>query len=241
MGHLLTHRNAILIGGAIGASLLAPGLSSRIALAATPGTVTYALSAYPPNLRPFEYSGVASRTAKLLKFRSLLSFNDSGIIQSELADRCEVVDPRKYIFKLRRNPTSQYGAPVTAYDVKTSFDFIRAEKPTAYLRPAFQTIESIEVVDPKTVSVVLKQQTPAFLSVLAGQKAPIVVAKQMENPDAMIGTGPFTLEISEKGVSLTFRARAGLYSAHPYVSRSSAPATKMVWDARGINTQSGDN
>jgi ABC-type transport system substrate-binding protein len=212
MEHLITRRNALLItGGAFGASLLAPGLSLRPVQAATPGTVTYALSAYPPNLRPFEYSGAASRTAKLLMFRGLLSFSDSGKIQSELAESWELPDPRTYVFKLRPNATFQNGAPVTADDVKASFDFIRAEKSTAYLRQAFQAVETIEAVDPKTVRIVLKQPTPAFLNVLAGQNAPIVFSKQMDNPDTMIGAGPFTLESSEKGVSLTFKARKDFY------------------------------
>lgn len=212
MVYSITRRNALLLGGgALGAGLFTPGLSLRSTRAATPGTVTYALSAYPPNLRPFEYSGAASRTAKLMMFRGLLSFSGSATIQSELAESWEQPDPRTYIFKLRAKATFQNGAPVTAEDVKASFDFIRAEKSTAYLRQAFQSVETIEVIDPKTVRIVLKQPTPAFLNLLAGQNAPIVHAGQMENPDAMIGAGPFTLESSEKGVSLVFKARKDFY------------------------------
>ncbi|MBW9081148.1 peptide ABC transporter [Rhizobium pusense] len=144
-------------------------------------------------------------------FRGLLSFGETGAIQSELAESWDVSDPRTYVFKLRPNATFQNGAPVTADDVKASFDFIRAEKSTAYLRQAFQSVENIEALDPKTVRIVLKQPTPAFLNVLAGQNAPVVYAKQMDNPDAMIGAGPFTLESSEKGVGLSFKARKDFY------------------------------
>jgi ABC-type transport system substrate-binding protein len=212
MKNLFTRRKALLLGsGMLGAALLAPRLSVNGVRAASPGTVTYALSAYPPNLRPFEYSGAASRTAKLLLFRGLLSFNDAGQIQPELAESWELTDPKTYVFKLRPNATFQNGEPVTAEDVKASFDFIRAEKSTAYLRQAFQSVDSIDVVDPKTVRIVLKQPTPPFASLLAGQNAPIVFAKQMDNPDTMVGAGPFTLENLEKGVSLTFKARKDFY------------------------------
>lgn len=212
LGHPLTRRNALLLGGGtLSAALMGQGFSLRGAHAAGHGTVTYALSAYPPNLRPFEYSGAASRTAKLLLFRGLLSFSDSGKIQPELAESWELTDPRTYVFKLRENAKFQNGEPVTAEDVKASFDLIRAEKSTAYLRQAFQAVDNIDVLDPKTVRIVLKEPTPAFAAVLAGQNAPIVFAKKMDNPDAMIGAGPFRLESSEKGVSLTFKARQDFY------------------------------
>jgi peptide/nickel transport system substrate-binding protein len=204
-------RTFLLGGGALGASLLAPGVLSGGAHAAAAGTLTYALSAYPPNLRPFEHSGAASRTIKMLLFRGLLTFNDKGAIQPELAESWQLTDPRTYVFKLRANATFQNGEPVTAADVKASFDAIRAEKSTAYLRQAFQEIEAIEAVDPKTVRIVLKQPTPSFTAVLASPHAAVVFAKQMDKPDAMIGAGPYRLENSEKGVSLTFKARADFY------------------------------
>ena len=51
--------------------------------------------------------------------------------------------------------------------------------------------------------------------------APIVFAGKMDNPDAMIGAGPYRLENSEKGVSLTFKARTDFY-------RPGQPATETV-------------
>ncbi|MDQ7774979.1 MAG: ABC transporter substrate-binding protein [Paracoccus aminovorans] len=210
-GRLSSDRRSFLLGtGAVGAGLLLPGLFARPARAATPGTLTYALSAYPPNLRPFEHAGAAARTVKMLLFRGLLSFDSNGKIQPELAESWDHPDPRSYVFKLRGNATFQNGEPVTAEDVKASFDAIRAEKSTAYLRPYFQEIEQIETPDPKTVRITLKRPTPAFLPVLASPHAPIVFARQMQD-DAMIGAGPYRLESSEKGVSLIFKARNDFY------------------------------
>lgn len=212
IGRMSPTRRAFLLGsGAIGAGLLAPAMFGGIARAATPGTVTYALSAYPPNLKAFEHSGAASRTIKMLLFRGLLSFNDKGAIQPELAESWELTDPRTYVFKLRTNATFQNGEPVTAEDVKASFDVIRGEKSTAYLRQAFQEIETIDAVDAKTVRIVLKRPTPSFTAVLASPHAAVVFGKQMDKPDALIGAGPYRLENSEKGVSLTFKARTDFY------------------------------
>ncbi|WP_421361731.1 MULTISPECIES: ABC transporter substrate-binding protein [Agrobacterium] len=211
-GRFSSNRRHFLLGsGAIGAGLLAPGLFTGFARAATPGTVTYALSAYPPNLRPFEHSGAAARTVKMLLFRGLVTFNSEGKIQPELAESWELTDPSTYLFKLRTNAKFQNGEPVTAEDVKASFDAIRAEKSTAYLRQYFQEIEKIEAVDPKTVRITLKRSTPSFIAVLASPHAPVVFSKQMDKPETMIGAGPYKLESSEKGVSLVFKARTDFY------------------------------
>jgi len=207
-----TRRRSFILGtGAVGAALVAPGMFAGISRAADSGTITYALSAYPPNLRPFENTGQASLTVKALLFRGLLTFDEKGAIQPELAESWEMVDPKTYRFKLRPDAKFQNGEPVTADDVKASFDAIRGEKSTAYARASFQDVESIDVIDPKTIRIVLKQPTPSFTNVLAGQNAPIVFAKQMDNPDAMIGAGPYRLESAEKGVSLVLKARTDFY------------------------------
>ncbi len=205
------HRREFLLGaGATSAALLASPLLSDSARAAQAGTVTYGLSAYPPNLRPFEESGAASRTVRALMFRGLLAFNEKGDIVPELAESWSQPDAKTYLFKLRPNATFQNGEPVTADDVKATFEAIRLEK-WAYVRQAFRDVEMVEVIDPRTVRIVLNQPTPSFPYVLAGQNAPIVWAKQMDRPDAMIGAGPYRLVSSEKGVSLTFKARTDFY------------------------------
>ena len=207
-----TPRRTFLLGtGALGAGLIAPTLFQGGARAAAQDTLTYALSAYPPNLRAFEHAGAAARTVKMLLFRGLLSFDEKGAIQPELAESWSLTDPRTYQFKLRTNATFQNGEPVTAEDVKASFDAIRAEKSTAYLRQAFKDIETIDVVDPKTVRIVLKQPTPSFTAILASPHAAVVFAKQMDKADGMIGAGPYRLESSEKGVSMIFKARTDFY------------------------------
>jgi len=207
-----TSRRSFLVGACvIGAGLIASGLGPVRANAASAGTLTYGLSAYPPNLRPFEYTGNAAMTVKALLHRGLLAFDENGAVQPELAESWAQTDPRTYEFKLRANAKFQNGEPVTADDVKASFDAIRAEKSTAYARKYFESVASVDVIDPLTVRIVLKEPTPAFANVLATQYAPVVFGRQMDNPDAMIGCGPYRLESSEKGVSLTFKARTDFY------------------------------
>ena len=170
----VSRRGLLQTGGALGASMLAPGFLSSTAAGAAPGTITYGLSAYPPNLRPFDWSGQAAVTVKALLFRGLLSFDEKGGVQPELAASWEQTDQKSYVFKLRPDAKFQNGEPVTADDVKASFDAIRGEKSTAYVRQAFQAVAAIDVVDAKTVRIALKQPTPSVLLALAGQMAPIV-------------------------------------------------------------------
>ncbi|CVI64232.1 ABC transporter substrate-binding protein [Agrobacterium deltaense] len=176
-------------------------------------TFRYGLSAYPPELRPFEDTGAAGRAVKSLMFRGLLSFDERGSLQSELAEAWVLTDPRTYIFRLRPNALFQNGAPVTANDVKYSIDAIRAKNSVAALREQFQDIESVEIVDTKTVKLVLKQPTPSFLGLLAAPPSAIVFAGQSDDPNKMVGAGPYLLESFEKGASLTLKARADFYKA----------------------------
>ena len=144
-------------------------------------------------------------------FRGLVAFDERGAIKGELAEKWEQADPKSYVFKIRTNATFHNGEPVTANDMKASFEAIKDPKSTAYLRQTFQVIDKIEAVDPKTVRISLKEPTPSFLSALATQNAPIVFATQMDKPDGMIGAGPYKLESAEKGVALTFKARPDFY------------------------------
>src|SRR5215470_3590635 len=81
-----------------------------------PGTLTFGLSTYPPNLQPWSNSGTSSATVKLLIFRPLLSFGPDGKLRGELAESWARDGETGWVFKLRE-AVFHNGAPVTAEDV----------------------------------------------------------------------------------------------------------------------------
>ncbi len=88
------------------------------------GTLTYGLSADPPNLDPQVSKGAAAQTVKELVYNNLLRYWRGGKIQPDLAESYEMVDPQTFRFKLRSGVTWHDGSPFTADDVKFSFERI---------------------------------------------------------------------------------------------------------------------
>ncbi len=83
-------------------------------------------------------------------------------LRPELAESWEVEGDRTYVFKLRDNAFFHDGSPVTAADVKASYEAIKAPDSTAYLREAFDIIDTIETPDDHTVRIVLKEPSATF-------------------------------------------------------------------------------
>lgn len=106
--------------GAAGFGLVTADRWSSPAFAQGTRPLTYGLSTYPPNLRPFEHSGAAAPTVKVLMHRGLLAFGPDGKIHPEVAGSWEMTTPTTYVFKLRDNAVFHNGEPVTAEDVKYS-------------------------------------------------------------------------------------------------------------------------
>src|SRR5438477_10703595 len=87
--------------GAAGAALLVgPGLGQR-AQAKTPGRLVFALSSYPPSMRPFENSGTAAATLKLAVNRGLLGYDAEGKLVGELAQDWTREGADEILVKLR--------------------------------------------------------------------------------------------------------------------------------------------
>ena len=67
-------------------------------------------------------------------------------------------DGKEYTFKLRDGVTFHNGDPLTAEDVKFSFDRLRAPNSGYSYGSQVETIDEVEVVDPLTVKFKLRQR-----------------------------------------------------------------------------------
>src|SRR6185437_6453312 len=70
-------------------------------------------------------------------------------------------------------------------------------------------VEKVEAPSPKTVTITLRQPTASFAAMLASPHSPIISAKA--GAAEPVGTGPFILTNSERGVSLDFKASGSFY------------------------------
>ena len=78
---LTVSRRSVLAGAAA-----LPFLRMSGARAATPGTLTFGLSSYPPNILPWANTGTAAATIKLMIYRGLTGFAPDGSLRGELAE-----------------------------------------------------------------------------------------------------------------------------------------------------------
>lgn len=179
-------------------------------------TIRVPLNSDPEKLDPAWVTSPATMSIVRQMFDGLVELNENHEPQSALAQSWQIsADKRTYTFKLRPNLTFHNGSPVTAQDVKASFEraafqrqgwifsgikgFKPPPKPTIGGAP--QKIEIPDIpgitVQGDEVRIELNQPNEAFLSMLAHPGA-FVVARGTEPP---VGTGAFKLRSNKRGDS----------------------------------------
>jgi peptide/nickel transport system substrate-binding protein len=133
-------------------------------------------------------------------------------------------DGLSYTFVLRRGVRFHNGQPLTAEDVKFSFDRYRGSGAKLFK----ERIAVVEAVDPHTVRFRLKQPWPDFLTfyaTLATGAAWIVPKKYVESvgddgfKKAPVGAGPYRFVSFTPGVELVLEAYEQYWRKPPVVKR----------------------
>jgi peptide/nickel transport system substrate-binding protein len=168
----------------------------------------------PPHLDPT--AGAAAAIDEVLYanvFEGLTRIGSKGEVLPALAESWTISDDGKvYTFKLRTGVKFHDGSDFNADDVKFSLDRARAENSTNAQKALFAAIDTVEVVDPATVKVTLKQPQGSFLYNLGWGDAVIVAPESAEtNKDKPIGTGPFKFDNWAKGSAITLVKNPGYW------------------------------
>ena len=145
----------------------------------------------------------------------------------DLAEKWEYKSPTVVVFTLRKgvkfhNKPPVNGREVTAEDVKYSMERFKAK---SAFRARFDVIQAIDVVDRHTLQVTLKEPFAPFLNHLAASTYVGILPREVEEklkdfnrPEAMIGSGPFTVKSYQKGVKVEFERNPDYYmKGQPYL------------------------
>jgi len=133
-------------------------------------------------------------------------------------------DGLAYTFSLRRGVKFHNGEPVTAQDVKFSFERYRGVASKALK----ERVAAVDVVDPQTVRFRLKQPWPDFMTFYATPAtgaAWIVPKKYVESvgdegfKKAPIGAGPYRFVSFKPGVELVLEANEQYWRKAPSIKR----------------------
>ncbi len=197
------------LAGIIG-GIASSAFVSGIARAQETKTLRYGLSTFPPSISPWQNTGNAAGAIKLTTMRGLMGYDQDGKLTGGLAESYDIENDRIYTFKLRADAVWSNGKPVTANDIKFSFESILAEDSTAFLKSDLSVIDDIEAVDERTVRLTLAQPVSSILSYLASFHCPMVSAES--TPDNWITCGPYKIVSQERGVRIDLERNPGFFA-----------------------------
>ena len=165
------------------------------------GVLTFAVTNDPNTHDCHAADGYSSIYALAPHYSTLLRFDAPHYpaIEGDLAESWSVQDDgRSYVVRLRPGVLFHDGSPLTAADVKASFDRIRNPPPgvVSVRQSQYADVVAIDAPDDLTVIFHLARPNAAFPTMLASPWNCILSAKLMrENPNypakVVMGSGPF--------------------------------------------------
>jgi ABC-type transport system substrate-binding protein len=182
------------------------------------GTFYYNLGSTPSTLNPLSSSDAYASNVQGYVLEGLLTRDvDTYDWKPALATAWKISDDGlKYDFTLRQGVVWHDGKPMTAEDVKFSYDAIMHPENkynTAHQKPYYENIEKVEIVDAKTVRFYVKNKYFKNFDVAAGLT--IIPKHIYENPSdkqkkklnkTLVGTGPYKLAKFRRGKGITLEA-----------------------------------
>lgn len=177
------------------------------------------------------YDTVSWPTESLV-YRGLVTWDDDGKeVVPALAEKVDAsTDGLKYTFTLRQGVKFSNGRPITADDVKYSFERLLNAKTASpgsfifdliagakdFIDGKATEISGIKVIDPATVEFTLSRTEWTFLQRMATPFASIVAKEGVEAAGDQfgrqpLGAGPFVLKSWDSGVKLVFEKNPNYY------------------------------
>jgi peptide/nickel transport system substrate-binding protein len=157
-----------------------------------PNTLVMIIESSPTNLDPRVGVDAQSERIDELLFDSLVRRDEHFELKPSLAERWEIPDPQTYIFHLHRGVVFHNGQPLTARDVKWTFDSLISGKLRSAKASTYAPVDHLDTPDDYTVVFHLKEPFAPLLWNLSGAAIGIVPYGSGEDFNRQpIGSGPF--------------------------------------------------
>ncbi|MFQ5895005.1 MAG: ABC transporter substrate-binding protein [Nitrospinota bacterium] len=183
--------------------------------------VVMAVESNPTSLDPrFALDAVSSHIVRLI-FNRLLRRNARGEVEPELADEWRQPDPLTYLFRLRAGVRFHDGAPLTAKDVKFTFDSLRDPQLGSPKAGSYRELERVEAPGPRTVVFRLREPSAPFLEALQADIVPRHLAEPAGRAfgERPVGSGPFRFVRFEAGERVVLAANSDYVEGKPPIER----------------------
>jgi peptide/nickel transport system substrate-binding protein len=185
-----------------------------------PNTLVMIIESSPTNLDPRVGLDAQSERIDELLFDDLLTRDQHFHVQPGLAESWEIRDPLTYVFHLRKGVRFHNGQPLTARDVKWTFDSLMQGKIRSTKASTYRLVDHIDAPDDYTVVFHLKQPFATLLWNVSGAAVGIVPygsgAEITEHP---IGTGPFRFVSAEQDKDVLIERNDDYWGPKAHVER----------------------
>lgn len=198
----------------------------------TADTLVIAVTKDENTLSPFTYVSGTGLVVNRLIYDTLLTTNLDGDVVPWMVEDDYDVSPDNKVFKLTLKEGLKFhnGEPVTAEDVKFSFEY-PADKKVAALRKISKKIASIQVPDPRTIIFNLKESDLSFerdglayMRIIS--KSVYKDEKKPENIALSIGSGMYRLVEYKVGKYYKLEAVGDYFRGPPKVKSINMPIVK---------------
>ena len=200
--------SVVFLIGSSGSESAAAAASQQIAINRG-GSLNAAQAAKWSSLDPTVSSGRANDKFIMNQlYETLIDVDSSGKYIPGLVEAWEVKDDKTIILKLKKNVKFHDGTDFNAEAVKFVLERALNPETKASFRSEIEDIRTVEVVDPYTVKLVLKDPSSAILGALSNYAgymiSPAAIQKYgkdiVRNP---VGTGPFKFKEAVEGDHIT--------------------------------------
>ena len=163
-----------------------------------PNTLVMIIESSPTNLDPRVGIDAQSERIDNLIFDDLLSRGDDLNVAPGLAECWEIPDPLTYIFHLHRGVKFHDGRPLTARDVKWTFDSLLQGKIRSTKAANYRFVDRVDEPDDSTVVFHLKEpDSPLLWNLSDGAVGIVPYGSGDEMTTHPIGSGPFKFVSAE--------------------------------------------
>lgn len=194
-----------------------------------PQEVARAITTEPGSLDPQGVVGSGVNVILPYLFDTLVYRDVDNAYQPYLAEEWEIsADGKQLTFALREGIKFHDGTPLDAEAVKFTFDRLIEQGQRSVLASAVSIIDTIEVVDTRTIRFNFKESSSTFLGSLSLPYAGIVSPTAVQESGEVfgqkpVGSGAFMLEKWEPGVSITLVKNPDYAWAPSSVKNQGAP------------------
>jgi peptide/nickel transport system substrate-binding protein len=209
-------------------SSLLPGVAALALIAsllacsrkADPNTLVMVIESSPTNLDPRVGQDAYSERIDNLIFDDLLSRGDNLDVAPGLAERWEIPDPLTYVFHLHHGVRFHDGRPLTARDVKWTFDSLLTGKVRSVKTAAYRFVDHIDAPDDFTVIFHLKEaDTPLLWSLSDGAVGIVPWGSGDEISRHPMGSGPFRFVSAETDKEVMVERNDDYWGEKPRLAR----------------------